>query len=147
MTACKVWCGLCYENKKGRGNHRAHYGYREPRPQRRVDMSQYVTRKVAKSTEAGAVPPQAPTGELGEYYPALAEWMTLTVLDGKERQPATLLLFTEGAVWKARILDREGDEQAFITGRTLVELIDTLEAGLVNGGLDWRKVGVWKGKK
>lgn len=110
-------------------------------------MAKYLRSRAVDETGKAAPPRRADAGEIGSMYPALAEWLTLTELDGKPRETATLLVFAEGPLWKCRILDRTEDAQAFLTGRTLVELLDALEAGLVEDTLDWRQVKAWGGKK
>jgi len=105
-------------------------------------MSDYVRRRAAQAKVDTALQ-TAPTGEWSDWYPALAEWLTLSVLDGKPRNTATILVFTEGPVWKCRFLDREANEQVFVSGRTLQELLQALENGLVQGGMDWRPVKDW----
>lgn len=110
-------------------------------------MAQYVVKKVSGPDGTRAKTATAPVGDLGQFYPALAEWMTLTEVDGQPRETLTVLVFAEGPLWKARLLNRDDDEQCFVTGRSLSELFDAVEAGLIEGSLDWRKVKAWGGKK
>lgn len=74
-------------------------------------------------------------------YPAIWEYLTLSELDGKGRETATLLFFvdTESGRWKACLNDRDSCMVSFHTGDTFAGLLDAVERSLREGAADWRK--------
>lgn len=71
-------------------------------------------------------------------YPALWEWVSVTLLQGRSRQPSTLLFFREEGKWKVCLCDRENERVLFRSGLTLEAALDALEAALCVPGADWR---------
>ena len=142
MKRCPVtghtWCPLCYENVKGKANHKRHLKYRRIVISRRVDVSQFFKKKPV--TSAGSNRGVDLTDCLfASRYPALGEYLTLTTCDdGSVRQTSTVLLFQEDGLIKLCINDRDLSRSAFVSGHDLESAFQKLEEGLVTGDLDWR---------
>jgi hypothetical protein len=60
------------------------------------------------------------------------------------RKTGTVLVFAEQGKWKGCLNDRDGGNYAFVSSDSLLGLVDALEKGLKQGGLDWRKNKKWK---
>jgi len=77
--------------------------------------------------------------ELGRKYPHLMEWLTQDRWDdGVRRQLPTISLFVEHSAFKVFLNDRDLERSCCLTGATLGQLLDTVEARLADGGGDWR---------
>lgn len=77
---------------------------------------------------------------LEEYFPALAEYLTATVLgEDRQRKTATLLLFCEDGLFKVCLNDRQEALSAWASGETAREAIEALEASLEAGEASWRR--------
>lgn len=89
---------------------------------------------------------QSPAGEaalvrdsLAERLPTLIEFLTERQYeDQSPRELPTLTLFAESGVLKAALNDRDTGRVAFVTGASLLAVLEALEEGLVFGNLDWR---------
>jgi hypothetical protein len=138
VVAGLLYCPQCEEGRKGRASYAGHIGGGSTTKGRRRSMSEFIGRKVRKAVPAPG-DPSARVGELSGLCPAIGEWLTCTEgADGKPRQTATVLVFTEGGLWKCCFRDRDGGEVAFLSGQTPLDLLTSLEAGLVANSLDWR---------
>lgn len=74
-----------------------------------------------------------------EGSPTLFEFLTQRDWpDGSLREPGTLLVFTEDGHFKACLNDRDSGHSAFASGRTPTDLLEVLEKGLTENGLEWR---------
>jgi len=94
--------------------------------------------------------PVSPTGDIpagqacvdpawSAQFPALASHLfDLAYEDGSSRQTSTLMILGESGVVKACINDREALRSAWVSGRTVDEVLAALEAGLQADSLDWR---------
>lgn len=81
-------------------------------------------------------------------YPALGAYLfDVTWDDGSARETATLFFFVEAGQLKLCLNDRALRRRAFLTGPSLDELVDALEAGLQSEGLDWRPDRDWTKKR
>lgn len=89
---------------------------------------------------------------------ALSDWTTLfpelwghlsdpVWEGGEERRTSTLLLFWEEGLWKACLNDRALQRTAWSSGATPEGVLTSLEAGLADGMLEWRRPSGGKGKK
>lgn len=110
-------------------------------------MDKFVQRRVAAAA-AGEPSPQLSGGAWDKLYPALMEYMTQTVWAGGEARTTTsILLFTDGPVWKACLTDRDSEPRrvAFVSGPTPEALLRAVEAQLSQGTADWRDQ--YSGKK
>lgn len=65
-------------------------------------------------------------------------------LGGQQRVTGTLLLFVDDGALKAMLNDRDSGYIAFLSSHTAKTLLEAVEEGLRDGGLDWRES---KGKK
>ena len=78
--------------------------------------------------------------QLSLRYPTLHDFLTEVVWDdGKPRKPGTFLLFTDAGRWKACIHDKDARTACFVTGESVDSLFQSMEVGLAEGTLDWRK--------
>lgn len=110
-------------------------------------MVSYLRRAAAANGDS-AVPVNAPPGEWGVLYPALAEFLTsLNWSSGEARIPGALTIFTDGSTWKACLNDKAQDRVAFVAALNPEQLLLRLEDGLVAGVLDWRDTRHYGSKK
>ncbi len=89
------------------------------------------------NSPAGAPIPKCP---LQEQFPCVVEWiMEVNYSDGEVRQPGTISLFrgTDGTI-RACITDKDDGQIAFMTGRTLTDLLVNLQLAMDEGCVDWR---------
>jgi hypothetical protein len=95
-----------------------------------------------RAETGGPAVPRGPSGDaFGELFPAIWEFLTLTVWpdDGKERETGSLLVFGQDGLMKARLVDPNTDEVAFWAADGVEELLLRVEEDLVAGRGDWRK--------
>lgn len=71
-------------------------------------------------------------------FPALAEFLTVTQVDGQKREPASLILFVEDGWPKICLSDRQLGRVCFHTDQTFLGCLEGLEANLEAGQVDWR---------
>ena len=64
--------------------------------------------------------------------------MTQTDVSGRPRRPGSLTVFCEDGRVKGALSEREEGLVAFLSGKTVLELLEGLEKGLATGSLDWR---------
>jgi hypothetical protein len=135
---CRDWCALCYSNRRGRSNHKGHWGYRRRAPERVVYDMPFMRRVVQVAASAvGAA--DLLDCEFSKAHPALAEFVSMQAWeDGTRRETGTLFLFVDSGRWKLMLKDRDAKRVAFLTGDTLEELLQTADAGLIDASLDWR---------
>jgi len=101
-------------------------------------MKSYVTKALATKAPGGKGA-AASDSSLAATCPALHEFLTLSVLpDGTARTPSTLLIFSEGGLWKACLHERDASLNLWATGGTLQELWEELEARLTADVVDWK---------
>lgn len=110
-------------------------------------MAEFVKKRVAAGEKAQSERAADPTPSELKRWPALLEYLTLAVLDGSPRQTATVLTFCEDGRFKACFRDREAALIAFVSGDSLLGLLDAIEKGLATDRLDWRAEKVWAKKK
>lgn len=100
-------------------------------------MSQWLRRDQNVPADAPAEPTEA--CPLTEAYPALDEFLTLTVWDdGSRRETGTLLLCTGDGRYRAWLNDRDAGVSAWVSSGTLSGLLEAIEKGLREGGMEWR---------
>lgn len=96
----------------------------------------------AERKVAGAGQYAARDAVMEELFPALAEYLTATVIgESIQRRTATLLLFAEDGVFKVALNDRQEAMSAWASGDTVQEAIEALEASLEAGEASWRRSG------
>jgi len=133
------FCGLCYENRKGRAAHKGHRYY-SGRVIRRVQFWEYQMQR----------PSQAPRPKKGEFaccdtvfkstYPLLCAGMCDPWWDdGKPREPWTLKISMNDQQVMLTVNDKDSKLVAFTSAEALVEGLEAIETALESGGLSWRK--------
>lgn len=140
---CKIyktaWCGLCYEQIRGRG--RGHGKKVKIRGTSTLvggplDMGIERPRTASSGQTRDA---ECVLGALALAYPTLWEHLSLRVYtDGGPRVTSTLLLFTEDGLVKCCLSDRDQNASGWSAGASLEECLQSLEDRLVAGTLDWR---------
>ena len=79
-------------------------------------------------------------------YPALAEYMTLCLVDGKDRLTSTLIVSCDEGRWKGCLSDRESNNVLWRSADTFQGLLEGLESVLASGKADWREKRDYKPK-
>lgn len=144
---CLGWCGACYENRRGRSNHRHHVGYRPPRPYREEAVGSVLRRRLETGSPAGT-PGGMVVCPLLDAVPGVREMLTETRYpDGSPRQTSTLLVFLEEGIVKCCLNDRDQAQTAWASGGSVADCLGALEAGLQRDSLQWRSSGPRKGGK
>jgi hypothetical protein len=135
----EVFCGFCYENRKGRAAHRGHRYF----VSRHIPQVRYEELNMQRPSQA-ARPKKGeficPDSDFLQHYPKLAAglcdpWWD----DGKPREPWTMKISMnpEGVV--LTINDKDSKLVAFTTARGLQDGLASIEEALSGGGLSWRK--------
>lgn len=102
------------------------------------NMGQFTERSREQVSTAGRGPAAADEA-FSKKYPAVFEYLTEALWpDGKQRQTSTLLVLCEEGSWKACINDRALSRTGWCSAKTFLELLQTLEAGLSKGSLEFR---------
>src|SRR5579859_910159 len=131
--SCEGWCPQCYSNRRGRSNYRGHWGYRPPRPLRRANVGQFL-KQTERALPEVAGPSRMTDEKFRAHYPALSEWLEEDLWpDGTPRETMTVLFFCDRGRFKAMVRDRDGKRVAFTTADEFDELLEALEAGLIDG--------------
>lgn len=74
-----------------------------------------------------------------QSYPVLFSYMCdLCYEDGTARKTATLTLFADEGTLKGSLNDRDNERSLFLTARSLMELLDSLETALCDAKTVWR---------
>lgn len=77
--------------------------------------------------------------DLAASAPTLHEFLTLSSLpDGRSRSVSTLLVFTDGGLWKAVLNERDAELALWATAESLQGVLAELEARLTAPCVDWR---------
>jgi hypothetical protein len=139
---CKVsglaWCGLCYENLRGRGNHPAHNGGRQG-PSRKERYGSMGIAKPVPATPGVASMRASGESAFASGHPVLWEYLSAAVYeDGSNRTPSSLLAFVELGLVKICLNDRDLSRTGWVSGVSLEEALIALELKLGDGSLDWR---------
>lgn len=71
-------------------------------------------------------------------FPALCEFMTMAMNEGKAVLTSTVLVFCEGGRFKGCFSDREADRSFFRSSESFAGLWRALESALAAGDADWR---------
>lgn len=138
-VATAVWCGYCYENLRGRANHRGHLRCRRRRGVNRDQRTMALRKPVADAQRLDGGDGGA-GGDLAILFPTLFEYVTNGEWDdGSGRQTSSLLLFFEDGLFKVCLNDRALGRTCWATGRSAEGAVMSLEGALASGSNDWRK--------
>jgi hypothetical protein len=139
------WCPLCYEGKKGRAAHRGHFGFR---PHRKVVTCMPLLKRETTSSTPGSTGAAADgSTAFWKRLPDLYAFLSVSSWpDGKSRVPGTVLIFTDGSVWKCCLNDKDQNLVAFVSGPTIEKALEAAEKAVGDPGADWR-VSQGKGKR
>lgn len=132
-------CLRCYENVKGRANHRGHYGYR-PRPALPI-LKQWeeAEMKRPKSTGPDGVAGVPARGQMLSRLDQLFSYLTEDKWeDGAQRQRASILIIADGPLFKCWLNDRATDRTAWSSGETLEAAMEQMEEFLLTDSTPWR---------
>lgn len=83
-------------------------------------------------------------------YPALYDFLTLALMEGKARELGTLTVFCQDGRFKGSLQDKETKHYCFVSSDTFLGLLEAMEGALVNAEHEWRESKpfvVNKGKK
>jgi len=137
-------CVYGAENRRGKRSNRGHRFYSAPRPWYKV-----VTREMSMKKPESAV--RAASTEKPEICDLAIRWENLfeflsdvTWDDGTKRVAGTLLLMYEDGQWKVMLNDKGLQRVAFVSGKTMEEVLDKADLNVRDDTLDWRKAKVWK---
>lgn len=112
-------------------------------------MADFLRKREVKSASSQGLPASASV--MATTMPAL--WAHISCgsyPDGSVRQRSTLSVFVGDYGLQACLNDRDNGLVAFVTGDSLVAILDALEASLASDSLDWRvsrQAGGAKGRK
>jgi hypothetical protein len=135
---CQTWCGACYEGLKGRATRRGHCGWRPLRRTYAMSLQRPAERVGSAGVGSGGQA-SAEEGAFGSTFPLLFEHLTAAAwADGSTRETSSLTVFVEEGRWKACFNERALNKVCFVSGRSFMDLLSCLEAGLQEDDLDWR---------
>lgn len=93
------------------------------------------------------------SGSLGDEgsrkkYPTLIEWLEAeTWADGTKRERSSIIVFVQDGEWRAGLLDKNTQQNLWVTSGDLQGLFKALETRLGDPAADWRPGRVQKGKR
>jgi hypothetical protein len=139
LGVCRLdWCGLCYENRRGRASHAGHR-FRCAGVEREVTVMGLIRRNTASDVAGAPVgnPPWDPGSGLGQ---ATWEFLTTVLWDvgGGKRETGTVLLFGDAGRLKVVLNDRDANLIAFVTVGPSAAVLDAIEEALLSTDTDWR---------
>jgi len=141
------WCGLCYSGVRGRRTYKGHARYRPSVPW----LKGCGDVPLSKPVRVDSAPPEGAAS--GGPWDGLAVPTLCSFLcdrqwaDGSPRVAGSLLVFTESGAWKCCLLDKDSDQQAFLTAETFATLLETVDRALESNRVDWKKRWAPKGRK
>lgn len=132
-----IWCPQCYEGLTGRRFSNGHLG--DNLGPKKGGASLPLQKPGLNSSSSDSLSSTTSAGSTFANFPTLWEFLTLSRWpDASFRKVGTIILFTEGDKWKCCVKDPNGSRVAFVTGRTLDDLLLAVECGLDGDDLDWR---------
>lgn len=97
-----------------------------------------LKRVVLPSRAAGAR--SLEDSQASDALPALVEFLTLTEwAPGEKRVPGTVLLCSDEGLWKGWLHDKDAGLSCWVSGASLRALVASVEKGLADGSLEWRR--------
>lgn len=150
---CADWkqgrgCPLCLVGLRGKEVYRGHFGWHPKVGARDRVALQHLRRRAGGGNGEGASARKLAASPLFEKLPAL--WEFLTAVEWKKGDPrttGTLTIFAEEGMIKVSVNDRDQGSVAFVSGKSLEEVLEGIEVGLVDDTLDWRASRGAPGKK
>lgn len=101
-------------------------------------MAQFLQRR-AEATRNGTFDVERDDLEFYQRFPAVAEYLCHSRWEnGEKRETTTFMVFFEDGVFKCWIHDRALKQSAFVQGRTMQELVVSLEDSLAHDLCVWR---------
>jgi len=86
--------------------------------------------------------------KFAERLPALGEYLTSDKWEnGDARVTSTLLVFQEDGVWKCCLNDRDQLRTLWVSGASMLDVLDALESLLASGEGEWRASTQFKTRK
>jgi len=79
-------------------------------------------------------------------FPAIFDFLTATLIEGRKREASSLIFFVEGGQPKVCLSVRDGGRVCFHTGEGFQDALESLEANLQAGVVDWRRKKGYKAK-
>lgn len=135
-------CLLCYSNARKRSNYKGHYGYTKPRRSKVLKPWEYREMKKRVMEDGFGATGMPATGDLFCGHPSLFAYLTDDFWDdGSPRKRATIMLFADGATWKAWFNDREEGRTCWMTGDSPESLIAALDLALETDTVSWKSEG------
>lgn len=140
------WCGQCYENIRGRANHRGHFGYRQPRSKGRCYMA-LSKPKTADSSRSGMPESSWAASCMAAHLDLMAFLSSTSLPDGSARRVGTLQISTGAGRWQVKLRDPDNCVYCFVTGATLQEALEAADRTCSTGEADWRRDEPFQGRK
>lgn len=82
-----------------------------------------------------------------DVHPRLLEHLADSVWgDGKKRQTSTLTVIVDGPVFKVCLNNRDEELNAWVSGETIDDCLLSLEMGLQDDTIEWRRPAYLKKK-
>lgn len=111
------------------------------------DCMSFLTKQAEKDARSAASASRDGM-KFQERFAAIVEWTTSTEFpEGGERQTATVMILSEDGVYKCCLNDRQNSRSLWVSGPSLLDALDALEAILRAGTGEWRAYTPFKGKK
>lgn len=146
-SAVDGWCGLCYQNLRGRSRYRGHR-WCPTAPPRVYYYGERVLKKPLKAAKQEGEPVVLADPYFPGKYPLLAEHLIdETWSDGSSRETSSVTFRVEDGRFNLALNDRALKQSAYVTADSLETGLASLEKGLRGGNLDWRPWGSKKTKK
>jgi hypothetical protein len=139
MEVGNGWCGLCYENRRGRANHKHHWGYRPMRLDTSGGLEAVLKKRDAGPAGVGWKGELSP-GKWGTLYPSIWEMLTTAAWpDGSPRTLSTLTIFVEDGQIKLCLNDRDQGLTGWASAGNVEEALKAMEAALKEDRMEWRR--------
>jgi len=143
----RFWCWGCYENIRGKANHRGHLKYRSPPASKPYYWSQEMKKPISTGEALGKSDIPDDT-TFAKDFPALWEYLTHdTYDDGSSRERSTIKLRVESGRWLLAVNNEDARQSAYTTGTTLKETLKACNKALQDETAEFRSWGGTKKKK
>ena len=142
----RVWCGACYENLKGKANHRNHVGFRSP-PALYTTWEKIILKRPSDKATPADGPDKLPAKEAFlSKFPNITEFLVATKYDdGGARETAALTITVSEGLVNVGLNDRDMNRSIYTADDSLLGALKLMEDAIVTGKAQWRS---WKlGKK